>query len=91
MSKTKLATTRISTKGQVILPKAIREAQNWNVGQELVVEQIAGGVVLRPATPFAPTRFEDVFGSLARYAKPMTEQQIETALRAAAKRRYAGD
>jgi AbrB family looped-hinge helix DNA binding protein len=91
MTATKLAKTRLSTKGQVILPKAVRDAQQWGAGQELVVEQVAGGVVLRAAKPFAATRFEDVFGSLTRYAKPMTEEQVAAALKSAAKKRYARD
>lgn len=91
MASTKPATTRLSTKGQVILPKAVREAQNWGAGQELLVEPVAGGVMLRAAKPFAATRFDDVFGSLSRYAKSMTEEAIAAALKKAAKKRYARD
>ena len=35
MAATKKATTVMSTKGQVILPKAIREAKNWARGCDL--------------------------------------------------------
>ena len=58
-------TTTVSTRGQVILPKAIRERLRWDAGTRLVVEQTAEGVLLKPATSrFAPTRPEDVFGCL---------------------------
>jgi len=40
--------TRLSAKGQVVIPKAIRDAQGWEPGLELVVEQLDQGVLLRP-------------------------------------------
>jgi AbrB family looped-hinge helix DNA binding protein len=62
-AKQKLTTT-VSTKGQVILPKAIREQRHWSAGTELVVEDTADGVLLKAKPAFAPTRPKDVFGSL---------------------------
>ena len=91
MTLAKTSRTRLSTKGQVILPKAVRDAQHWGAGQELVVEEISGGVLLRASKPFAATRFDDVFGSLAGAAKAMTDGEIDSALKAAAKKRYAGN
>ena len=38
MAPAKLATTVVSTKGQVILPKAIRNEKNWAPGTKLVAE-----------------------------------------------------
>ena len=52
----------MSTKGQVILPKAIRELKGWGAGQRLVVEETRDGILLRPASPFAPTEPAEVFG-----------------------------
>jgi len=85
------ATTTVSTKGQVILPKAIRDAKNWGAGKELVVEETADGVLLRASRPFPATRPDEVFGSLFQRGKRLNDAAIEKALRAAAKRRYAGD
>ncbi len=39
-------TTTVSTKGQVILPKAIREQKHWAAGTELIVEETDEGVLL---------------------------------------------
>lgn len=91
MTLAKKATTTVSTKGQVILPKAIRDGKGWRPGQQLVVEETRDGVLLRPASPFAPTRPEEVFGSLSHHGKRLSDEDIEKALRAAAKRRYARD
>lgn len=62
MAKLDSATTRVSTKGQVILPKAVRVKRNWPAGAELVVEDTPEGVLLKAAPVFPPTRFEDVAG-----------------------------
>jgi len=39
-------TTTVSTKGQVILPKAIREQRHWDSGTRLLVENTQDGVLL---------------------------------------------
>lgn len=54
------ATTRISSKGQVIIPKALRDAKHWAAGMALVAEQTTEGILLRPAAlqqkqPAGPT------------------------------------
>ena len=46
-------TTTLSTKGQVILPKALRDALDWKPGTRLVVENTPEGVLLKAAPVFA--------------------------------------
>ena len=41
-----MATTRVSRKGQVIIPKQIREARRWTPGTQLEVRETAEGVLL---------------------------------------------
>jgi len=57
-----METTRLSSKGQLVLPKAIRDADNWTEGTEFIVERVAHGVLLRPIRPLPVTRLEDVAG-----------------------------
>ena len=87
MPKAEPLTTRVSTKGQVILPKSIRTARRWHPGTELVVEDVEGGVLLRPAPLFARTEISDVIGSLPYSGPPKTASEIEASLAAEAKRR----
>jgi len=47
-----METTRLSSKGQVILPKSIRDAHRWQPGTEFVVEETTEGILLRPAKTF---------------------------------------
>jgi AbrB family looped-hinge helix DNA binding protein len=84
-------TTTVSTKGQVILPKAIRQRRRWVAGTRLAVEETADGVLLRAATPFAPTPPEDVFGSLAYAGPPKTVEEMNAGIANEARRRHAGD
>lgn len=48
-----MATSLLSTKGQVVIPHAIRQRHHWRPGQKLAIEEIADGVVLR-AQPVRP-------------------------------------
>jgi AbrB family looped-hinge helix DNA binding protein len=51
----------VLTKGQVILPRAIRDRLHWGPGTRLVVEQTEDGILLKSMqVVFAPTRPEDV-------------------------------
>ena len=89
MPATTKLTTTVSTKGQVILPSAIRQRREWVAGTRLVVEETAEGVLLKPAPIFPPTRPEDVRGSLPCRGKPKTIAQMNAAVLAEAKRRHA--
>jgi AbrB family looped-hinge helix DNA binding protein len=81
------ATTVVSTKGQVILPKAIRDQRRWSAGTRLTVESTPEGVLLKPEPVFAATRIEAVFGSLAHAGKAKTVEEMDAAIAAEARRR----
>jgi AbrB family looped-hinge helix DNA binding protein len=84
-------TTTVSTKGQVILPKSIREQLHWNAGTRLVVENTNDGVLLKAAPFFAPTRPVDVFACLPRKTAPKTLKEMEGAIAREVRRRHARD
>lgn len=83
--------TTVSTKGQVILPKAIRRALRWEAGTRLVVENRPEGVLLKPESAFAETRPEDVFGCLACDGPPKSLAEMQAGVLAEARRRHASD
>ena len=82
-------TTTVSTKGQVILPKAVRRALGWDAGTQLVVENQQGGVLLRSVPLFPETDPDDVFGCLAYDGPPKTLAEMDAGVLAEAKRRHA--
>jgi AbrB family looped-hinge helix DNA binding protein len=79
-------TTVISTKGQVILPKAIRDQRKWPAGTKLVVEDTPQGVLLKP-WPFPPTTIEQVAGCLKWDGPPLTLEDMDVAVAAEGRRR----
>ncbi len=89
MASPERLTTTVSTKGQVILPKTIREQRHWDAGTRLVVEDTADGVLLKAAPVFAPTRSADVFASLPHIGAPKTLADMDAAIAAETKRRHA--
>ena len=89
MAATGAITTTLSTKGQVILPTAIRRRQRWDAGTKLIVEETEDGVLLRAAPLFPPTTIDEVFGS-AKYTGPtVTLEQMDEAITEEVARRHA--
>lgn len=80
-------TTVISTKGQVILPKTIRDQRHWPAGTRLTVENTADGVLLRPTPVFPPATVDGVFGSLHHDGAALSVEEMDAAIAREAKRR----
>lgn len=89
MTAAEKATTVLSTKGQVILPKVIRQQRRWNAGTNLTVENTRDGVLLKAVPLFKPTRPKDVFGSLAYSGPPKSLEDMQAGIAAEVKRRHA--
>lgn len=63
--KLKAYPTTVSSKGQVVLPKPLREELGWLSGAKLELIREGDSLVIRRAERFFPeTRLEDVAGSL---------------------------
>jgi AbrB family looped-hinge helix DNA binding protein len=89
MAQGKGLSTTVSTKGQIVLPKAIRHKRRWHPGTQLVVEDTDEGVLLKASPLFAPTRPNDVFGSLGHSGPPKTFEQMQAGIAREARRRHA--
>ncbi len=72
-----MSRTRLSSKGQVIIPKAVRERQGWQPGTVLEVEERDDVVVLRRAPLFPRTTFEEVRGCLKYDGPPRTVEEMD--------------
>jgi len=89
MAGAKKLTTTVSTKGQVILPKVVRERRHWDAGTRLEVEERDDGVLLKPAPLFPPTKPDDVYGSVKYSGPPRSIEDMNAAIEAEVKRRHA--
>lgn len=91
MAAAKKLTTTVSSKGQVILPSALRQRREWSAGTRLTVEETEDGVLLKQAPAFAETLPEEVFGVLPQRGKPKTIAEMDAGVLAEAKRRHDRD
>jgi AbrB family looped-hinge helix DNA binding protein len=83
-----MATTRLSSKGQVDIPKAVRDRHGWQPGAELEIEDRGDAVVLRPAKPFPATTIEQVYGCLKYDGPPVTLEEMDQAVEREARRMW---
>ncbi|MDQ4087350.1 MAG: AbrB/MazE/SpoVT family DNA-binding domain-containing protein [Pseudomonadota bacterium] len=72
--------TKLSTKGQVIVPKEIRERRKWKSGMRLIVEETPEGVLLKPEPLFPPATLDEVAGSLKYHGPPKTLEEMDRAI-----------
>ncbi len=75
-----METTRLSSKGQIILPKAVRDMHRWAPGTDFSVEDTGDGVLLRPIKFGQPSRLDDVVGSLRTEGPARTIQEMDSAI-----------
>ena len=76
-----METTKLSSKGQITIPKWLRDAYRWETGLEFVVIDTGEGILLKPSRPFEPTTIEEVAGSLPATGKAKTIEEMESDLR----------
>jgi len=83
-----METTRLSTKGQIVLPNSIRTSRAWGPGTEFTVEETADGVLLRPAGRFPTASLDEVAGCLRSGRKPTTPARLREAMGREVNRRH---
>lgn len=76
-----MESTRLSSKGQLIIPKAVRDAHGWQPGLEFIVIDSARGLLLIPRRQIEPTTLADVAGCLKFDGQAKTGEEIDEALR----------
>jgi AbrB family looped-hinge helix DNA binding protein len=82
-----MARTKLSSKGQVIIPKDVRDRHGWEPGTELEVEDRADAVMLRLVRPFPATTLRQVVGCLKYRGRPRTLEEMDAAVLAEARKR----
>ena len=79
-----METVKLSSKGQVVIPKAIRDACHFHIGEEFIVTVVGGEIRLRPAAGSVKrTTLDEVAGMLHRTgAKPLNDEEADRRIEA---------
>lgn len=73
--------TRLSKKGQVVVPKRIRVAHSWSAGMEFTVVAREGGILLKPLLALLPrTCLAAVAGSAGYHGKAKTLHEMNAGI-----------
>lgn len=81
-------TTKLSSKGQVVLPEAVRDMFGWDVGTSFSVMVYKGSIIMKPLVAPTPAEldaeFADAFAESAKSARDarMPRSAIDDAVRA---------
>jgi AbrB family looped-hinge helix DNA binding protein len=73
--------TKLSSKGQVVVPKTIRDRYRWSAGQKLIVIETGDGIILKTAQPFKPTSIDQVAGKLKYTGPAVSPEEMEAAIK----------
>ena len=84
-----METTKLSSKGQVILPASIRTAKHWHAGVEFAVESTADGVLLRPLKAMAASALNEVIGCTGYKGAARSMADMDAAITDELKARHA--
>jgi len=75
-----MQTTKLSSKGQVIIPKTLRNRYELNTGQELFVIDTGNGILLKTSNLFNNSELEEVAGILRYPGKKISIDQMAEAI-----------
>ena len=73
-------TVKLSSKGQFILPKAIRDRHHWEAGTEFLIIDRGTELVIKPTNVFPPTELEPPDTPSVYRGKPLSLEEMERAV-----------
>lgn len=82
-----MQTIKLSSKGQLVIPKTIREQHHWLPGTEFIIYETGSGITLEPAIKEKSITIDAVFGCLQHSGKPVSVEDMHDAILAGIKAR----
>ena len=82
--------TVLSAKGQIVIPKAIREANHWPAGMRMTIENTPQGMWLKPIESKQTLTAAQVAGCAAYNGPAKTIEEMNDAIRIGMKSKMAG-
>ena len=84
-----MSQTVISSRGQVVLPKAVRDKRRWKAGTKLIVEDRPEGVLLKPVESGKKLTIDD-WAWIVKYKGPaLSVEDMDAAIEKEFRRRHA--
>jgi AbrB family looped-hinge helix DNA binding protein len=83
-----METTILSSKGQIIIPKVLRDKHHWRPGTKFFIEVTSVGLMLKPASLFSPTSLEDGLGCTGYSGPAKTVEEMNEAIDEAVRREW---
>jgi AbrB family looped-hinge helix DNA binding protein len=71
-----IANITLSSKGQVVIPKEIRDQLHWTAGHELSIETTESGVLLKSRPQKKALRLEELRGFLKSAGAPLATDEL---------------
>ena len=69
--------TTLSGKGQIVIPKALRESRRWRPGTRFIVEEMNSGILLKPSRKFPITSPQEGLGCTGYRGPAVYVQEME--------------
>ncbi len=79
-------TTKLSTKGQVVLPKSLRAAHGWKPGTEFVMQERDGGILLVPKPAAKSRTWKSILGCLPYSGQRKSIREMDEGVAAEARK-----
>ncbi len=84
-----METITLSSKGQLVIPKAVRSSAHLSPGDVFSVRYVDGEIRLKLVTGVVPTSLAEVAGCLAKPGrKPLGQAQTQAAIQARLKAKF---
>ena len=71
-----VATITLSSKGQIVIPKEIRDQLHWHAGTQITLFSNASGVTLKAVPKKTGHRLEDLIGMLKHEGPPLSTEDL---------------
>ena len=71
-----VATVTLSSKGQIVIPKEIREQLHWHAGTQVTLLAGPFGITLKTAPGKTGRRLEDLIGMLKHEGPPLSTEAL---------------
>jgi AbrB family looped-hinge helix DNA binding protein len=80
--------TTLSSKGQIIIPKQMRDRHHWRPGTRFVIEDTPDGVLLRSDKAVSQVTVESLRGCITYSGPPITLEEMNAGLDAEFRRQW---